>query len=70
MGMKLKGKVVSVGEEHTLVDFGGRSEAVTETRHFRAEDGTPSVKPGDLLELFVVEAGDQIVLAPSIRADK
>ena len=69
VGMKLKGKVVSVGEEHTLLDFGGRSEAVAETRHFRAEDGTPGVKPGDLLELFVVEAGDQVVLAPSIRAD-
>ncbi len=69
VGMKVKGKVVSVGEEHTLLDFGGRSEAVAETRHFRAEDGTPSVQPGDLIELFVVEAGDQVVLAPSIRAD-
>jgi ribosomal protein S1 len=69
VGMKLKGKVVSVGEEHTLLDFGGRSEAVAETRHFRAEDGAPSVKPDDVLELFVVEAGDQVVLAPSIRAD-
>jgi small subunit ribosomal protein S1 len=69
VGMKVSGKVVSVGEEHTLVDFGGRSEAVVETRHFRGEDGAPGLKPGDTLELFVVEAGDQIVLAPSIRAD-
>ena len=67
--MKVKARVVSVGEEHTLFDFGGRSEAVAETRHFRAEDGTPGVKPDDVLELFVVEAGDQVVLAPSIRAD-
>ena len=69
VGMKVKGKVVSVGEEHTLVDFGGRSEAVAETRHFRAEDGSVGVKPGDAVELFVVEAGEQVVLAPSIRAD-
>ena len=69
VGMKVKARVVSVGEEHTLFDFGGRSEAVGETRHFRAEDGTPGVKPDDVLELFVVEAGDQVVLAPSIRAD-
>jgi small subunit ribosomal protein S1 len=69
VGMKIKGKVVAVGEEHTLVDFGGRSEAVAETRHFRAEDGTVSVQPGDAVELFVVEAGEQVVLAPSIRAD-
>jgi small subunit ribosomal protein S1 len=69
VGMKVKGTVVSVGEEHTLLDFGGRSEAVAETRHFRAEDGTPGIKPGDVLELFVVEAGDQVMLAPSIRPD-
>jgi len=69
VGMKVKGTVVSVGEEHTLLDFGGRSEAVAETRHFRAEDGTSGIKPGDVLELFVVEAGDQVMLAPSIRPD-
>ena len=69
VGMKVRGKVVAVGEEHTLMDFGGRSEAVVETRHFRAEDGSLGVAPGQVLELFVVEAGDQVVLAPSIRAD-
>lgn len=69
VGMRIKGKVVSVGDEHTLVDFGGRSEAVVESRHFRAEDGSVGVKPGDAVELFVVEAGEQVVLAPSIRAD-
>ena len=69
VGMKVKGKIVSVGDEHTLVDFGGRSEAVVETRHFRAEDGGLKVAPGDPLELYVVEAGDQVVLAPSIRTD-
>ena len=69
VGMQVKGTIVSVGEEHTLLDFGGRSEAVAETRHFRAEDGTIKVQPGDVLELYVVEAGDQVVLGPSIRAD-
>jgi len=69
VGMKVRGKVVAVASEYTLVDFGGRSEAVAETRHFRADDGTLSVAVGDTLELFVVEAGDQVVLAPSIRAD-
>jgi small subunit ribosomal protein S1 len=69
VGMKVKGKVVSVGEEHLLVDFGGRSEAVAATREFRAGDGTLRVAPGDVLDLFVVEAGDQVVLAPTVRAD-
>ena len=69
VGMKVRGTVVGVGAEHTLLDFGGRSEAVAETRHFRAADGTLRVGVGDAVELFVVEAGDQVVLAPSIRAD-
>jgi small subunit ribosomal protein S1 len=69
VGMKVRGKVISVGEEHTLIDFGGRSEGVAETPRLRADDGTLSVAVGDELDLFVVEAGDQIVLAPSLRAD-
>jgi len=69
VGMKVRGTIVALGSEHLLVDFGGRSEAVAETRHFRAEDGTLRVAAGESLELFVVEAGDQVVLAPSIRAD-
>lgn len=69
VGMQVRGKVAALGPEHILVDFGGRSEAVAETRHFRADDGTLRVAAGDMLELFVVEAGDQVVLAPSIRAD-
>lgn len=69
VGMKVSAKVISVGAEHALLDFGGRSEAVAEMRHFRAEDGTVKLKVGDTLELFVVESGDQVALAPSIRAD-
>jgi len=66
-GTRVKGKVVSVGEEMILVDFGGRSEGAVETKHFRKEDGTIRVGVGDALDLFVVEAGDQILLAPSVR---
>ena len=69
VGMRVQGTVVSVGDTDVLVDFGGRHEAVAETRQFRNEDGTVRVKAGDALELFVVEAGDEIRLAPSIRAD-
>ncbi len=69
VGSQVKGTVVGVGEEFVLIDFGGRSEAVVETRHFRAEDGTVSVAVGAVLELFVIEAADQVVLAPSIRAE-
>jgi small subunit ribosomal protein S1 len=68
-GAKVRGKVVAVGEEHTLIDYGGRSEAVAETRQFRAEDGSLGIAAGDVLELFVIEAGDQVVLARSMRAE-
>ena len=68
-GARVKGKVVAVGDEHTLIDYGGRSEAVAETRQFRAEDGSINVAAGDVLELFVIEAGDQVVLARTMRAE-
>src|SRR5438093_9823374 len=68
LGTRVKSTVISVGEEMTLVDFGGRSEGAVETKHFRKEDGTVKIGVGDVLDLFVVEAGDQILLAPSVRA--
>jgi small subunit ribosomal protein S1 len=69
VGDRVRGRVVSIGSEHALVDFGGRSEAAVETRHFREPDGTLRLTVGDALELFVIEAGEQVVLAPSLRAD-
>jgi len=69
VGMKVLGTVVAIGPEHVLLDIGARSEATAELAHFRAEDGTTRIAVGDPLELFVVEAGDQVVLAPSVRAD-
>lgn len=68
-GTKVRGKIVSIGEEHLIVDFGGRSEGVAETRSFRNEDGTLRVATGEEIELFVLEAGDQVVLAPSLKAE-
>jgi small subunit ribosomal protein S1 len=69
VGSKVSARVVSIGDENVLVDFGGRSEGAVETRHFRNEDGTLRVNAGDTLELYVIEAGDQIVLAPSIKTE-
>ncbi|MBI5837879.1 MAG: S1 RNA-binding domain-containing protein [Candidatus Eisenbacteria bacterium] len=69
VGSRVRGKVVHVGEETVLVDFGGRSEGAAETAQFRADDGTVRVKVGDELDLFVSEAGDQVLLAPSMKAD-
>jgi small subunit ribosomal protein S1 len=61
--------VVAIGPEHALLDIGARSEAVAELTPFRGEDGTPRIAVGEPLELYVVEADDPVVLAPSLRAD-
>jgi small subunit ribosomal protein S1 len=70
VGTKVHGKVVTASESGVIVDFGGRSEGVAEARHFLADDGSLTVKPDDELDLFVVKTGDEIQLAPSMRAEK
>lgn len=69
VGSRVHARVVSVGEQHLLVDFGGRSEGAVETRHFRADDGTLKAAVGDEMDLYVIEAGEQVMLAPSIKAE-
>ena len=69
VGDKVRGRVISIGDAHLLVDYGGRSEGIAEVRAWRNDDGTLRVSVGDELELFVVEAGEQVTLASSIRAD-
>lgn len=68
-GSRVRGTVLSVGEEYAVVDFGGRSEGVVEVRHFRDPAGALSVGVGDILDLFVLEAGDQVVLGPALRVE-
>jgi small subunit ribosomal protein S1 len=68
-GTKVQGKIVSIGDDYLVVDFGGRSEGVAKTQAFRNDDGTLRVAIGDVLDMFVIESGDQIVLASSLRTD-
>jgi small subunit ribosomal protein S1 len=68
-GAKVRGKVVAIAPDHALIDIGARSEALVDLVHFRNEDGTARIAVGDDLDLFVLETGDQIMLAPSLRAD-
>ena len=69
VGMKVRGTVVAIGAEHALLDISARSEAVADLSPFRNEDDSLRIAVGEALELFVLEAGDQVVLAPSLRAD-
>jgi small subunit ribosomal protein S1 len=68
-GARLRGKVVAISDQHALIDVGARSEAVADLQHFRNEDGSLRIAVGDVLELFVIEAGDSLILAPSARVD-
>jgi small subunit ribosomal protein S1 len=68
-GDHVKGTVVSIGDTHALIGYGGRSEALADLAPFRAEDGALKIAVGDTLELFVVETGDQVVLAPSLKGE-
>ena len=69
VGTKVRGSVVTIGAEHALLDIGARCEAIADLSPFRNEDGSLQIAVGDTLELFVVESGDQIVLARSVRSD-
>src|SRR5437867_463112 len=68
-GQRVRGRVIALAADHALIDVGSRSEATADLAPFRNEDGTLRIAVGEELDLFVVEAGDQIVLAPSVRAD-
>jgi small subunit ribosomal protein S1 len=68
-GAKRKVTVVSIGDENILVDFGGRSEGLVETKHYKNEDGSVRVQAGEVLELFVLEAGDQVTFGPSFKTE-
>src|SRR5262245_21124474 len=68
-GTRVRGTVVAITDQHALIDVGARSEAVTDLQHFRGEDGALKIDVGDVLELFVIESGDSLVLAPSARMD-
>src|SRR5439155_25635097 len=67
-GMKLRGTLVSISDDQSLLDIGGRSEGVIETRHLRDEAGTVTHRPGDVIELYVVSE-DPLTLAPALKAD-
>ncbi len=68
VGLRMSCRIVAVSGDSLLLDIGGRSEAVADAGEFRADDGTLTVAAGETVELFVVEAGDQVVLAKSARS--
>jgi len=68
-GAKVRGRLVAIGDEQSMVEFGGRSEGLVETRHLKDDAGALKHAVGDEIELFVLEAAEQVVLAPSVKAE-
>ncbi len=58
VGDWVSGKVVSVGQEVTVIDLGGGGEGTLETLELRDPSGQLTVEVGDVLEARVVAQGD------------
>ena len=68
VGEKVRGKILSIGEEDCFVDFGGRSEATIATSQLRDPEGGITVAAGEEIEAYVVSNDDGVVLALSFTA--
>lgn len=62
VGDRVKGKIVSIGESSSFVDFGGRSEGAIESSQLRNADGSPAYKIGDEIEASVLSVTDGVTL--------
>jgi small subunit ribosomal protein S1 len=59
VGDRVRGKVVSIGQEVTVVELEGGGEGTLETLELRGDDGQLTVKAGDVLESRVVRLGEK-----------
>jgi small subunit ribosomal protein S1 len=59
VGDRVRGKVVSIGHEVTVVELEGSGEGTLETLELRDESGQLTVKPGDAIDARVVELGEK-----------
>ena len=59
IGDRVRGKVVSVGQEVTIIDLGAGGEGTLETLELRDPSGQLTVEVGEVLEARVVAFGDR-----------
>jgi small subunit ribosomal protein S1 len=59
VGDRVRGKVVSIGHEVTVVELEGGGEGTLETLELRADDGQLTVKEGDPIEARVSALGEK-----------
>jgi small subunit ribosomal protein S1 len=71
-GEVTKGTVLSIDEDHVQVDIGFKSEGLVPSWEFMEEDGTLTIKVGDIVDVLIENAEDQdgrIVLSKE-KADR
>jgi small subunit ribosomal protein S1 len=62
-GQTIEGTVVAIGPEASLVDVGGKSEAVIDTEEFKDADGDVEVAVGDRIQAMVVSTAGGLKLS-------
>jgi small subunit ribosomal protein S1 len=71
-GEVVRGRVLEVGKDFVLLDIGYKSEATVSISEFPRADGTPVVKLGDVIDVFVESREDEsgLVIVSKEKADK
>jgi small subunit ribosomal protein S1 len=59
IGDRVRGKIVSIGQEVTVIELAGGGEGTLETLELRDEDGQLTVKAGDTVEARVIALGEK-----------
>jgi small subunit ribosomal protein S1 len=67
VGDKVKGKIVSIGEDAVFVDFGGRAEGALPLGPLKDGEGNLKVKEGDPIEATIASLDGQVTLQLAVR---
>jgi small subunit ribosomal protein S1 len=71
-GELVRGRVISIDDEHVTVDIGFKSEGLVQAWEFMDDDGTLLIKVGDMVDVLLEEAEDtsgRVVLSKE-KADR
>ncbi len=67
-GDRVSGTIVKISKETVFVDLGGKSEGTADLKEFLDEEGNPTVKEGEEIELRVSSVRKGIHLSRAIKA--
>jgi small subunit ribosomal protein S1 len=62
-GQRVRGKIISIGDDQIIVSLSGRPDAILATRELRGPDGSMLLRVNDPLSAFVETVGVPLVLS-------